>query len=125
MGIEILRYRARANPKRSVLRSNVVPKIEVLASDRGPSASIDRPEGGALIDICDESGAPIGFSCRSANCGTCRVDVLEGAALLEPAAPEETSLLTILKAAPSHRLACRAKVIAAPGAIVLRWIGNS
>ena len=42
------------------------------------------PEGGRLVDFCDELRAPIPFSCRSASCGTCRMEILEGTELLEP-----------------------------------------
>lgn len=101
-----------------------MPRIEFAASPWGPSASVERPAGGALVDACDDARAPVSFSCRSASCGTCRVEVLAGAALLEPAAAEERAVLSVFAAAPSHRLACQAIVRAGAGLVALRWIDD-
>ncbi len=66
--------------------------------------------GGALADVCDEASAPIPFSCRSANCGTCRIEVLEGASELTAPEDEELDVLEIFASPPTHRLACCAKM---------------
>jgi ferredoxin len=64
-------------------------------------------QGARVIDICDSIHAPVSFSCRSANCGTCRVVVLEGAELLDPAGDDERSVLRLFASAPAERLACQ------------------
>jgi ferredoxin len=94
------------------------------AQGQGKSA-LARP-GDALIDISDEVSAPISFSCRSASCGTCRVEVLEGEALLAPASPEEQEVLDIFDAPASQRLACQARLVegAEEGRVRLRWAGD-
>lgn len=98
-----------------------MPRIEFLESLAGPAASIDRPEGGLLRDACDEAAAPVPFSCRSTSCGTCRVDVVEGEALLEPAGEEERKVLAIFGDDPrTRRLACTARVLALPGLLRVR-----
>jgi ferredoxin len=74
-----------------------------------------------LLDICDEAGAPVAFSCRDGNCATCRVEVLAGLDLLEPARAEEREVLDRLSAATNQRLACRAVVGAGEGLIRIRW----
>jgi ferredoxin len=76
-----------------------------------------------LLDICDESHAPVAFSCRGATCATCRVAVLEGEALLEPPEEAERVLLASVGAPPETRLACQAVVRAGPGVVRLRWGG--
>ena len=82
---------------------------------------VEAPEGGALVDICDESSAPVPFSCRSASCGTCRVEVLEGAALLETAKPTEIEVLDVFGDDPdSVRLACQTRVKAGAGIVRFR-----
>lgn len=82
---------------------------------------IEAPEGGALIDMCDETSAPVPFSCRSASCGTCRVEVLEGAALLEPAKPTGIEVLDVFGDDPARvRLACQTKVKAGAGVVRIR-----
>jgi ferredoxin len=83
----------------------------VFESFVGPAVEADAPDGGRLIDLCDEGHAPVPFSCRSASCGTCRVDILEGAELLEPPQYEELEVLDLFGDNPAHRrLACQARV---------------
>ena len=72
------------------------------------------------MDLCDEHFAPVPFSCRSATCGTCHVDVLEGAELLEPPNDMEAELLGILRGPPKSRLACQAVVRATSGILKVR-----
>jgi ferredoxin len=79
---------------------------------------VSMPEGGALVDVCDTHHAPVPFSCKSANCGTCRIDVLEGLTELLPAADDELDVLDIFAAPPTQRLACQAKM--KPGLATLR-----
>ena len=73
---------------------------------RDETIEIAAPEGGSLGDLSDDHGLPIPFSCRSANCGTCRIDVLEGWSELQPAEKIECDVLALFDAAPTHRLAC-------------------
>lgn len=99
-----------------------VPAIEFLANRIGRRKQIEAPEGGDLLDLCDESIAPIPFSCRSASCGTCHVEVLEGAELLEPPQPDEEELLALLGGEGTYRLACQARVRPGPGLVRLRAV---
>jgi ferredoxin len=97
-----------------------VPKIEFLTSAAGEFREADVPDGGALLDICDEALAPIPFSCRSASCATCHVEVVAGGEFLEPAEEMEQDLLDVVGGPEGSRLACQAKVKAGPGLIKLR-----
>ena len=90
----------------------------------GEDCEADAPEGGALADLCDRTAAPVPFSCRSATCGTCRVEVLEGLELFEPAEPTETELLEIFSDPPTVRLACQAKLTREEGDIRLRIVDD-
>lgn len=93
----------------------------VFESKDAPPLVVEAPQGGSLADLCDEVDAPIPFSCRSANCGTCRVHVLEGEGELLPPEDEELDVLDALSLAPpKNRLACQAKM--RPGAGTLRVI---
>jgi ferredoxin len=92
-----------------------VPLV-VFESAGQPPLEVDAPEGGRLLDLCDERSAPVPFSCRSARCGTCRLHVLEGADLLEPPADLEADLLRLMGDDPArHRLACQALVRSGAG----------
>lgn len=91
------------------------------AGAAGRATVIDAAPGTRLLDLCDEHGAPVPFSCRSASCGTCRIDVLEGADLLEPPRDEELDVLDIFGDDPSRRrLACQARVGAGDGLLRVR-----
>jgi ferredoxin len=87
-----------------------MPRV-VIESKFAPTLVVDAPEGGALIDVCDEKSAIIPFSCRGASCGTCRIDVLEGIEELTDAEDEELDVLDIFGDDPQkRRLACQAKM---------------
>jgi ferredoxin len=84
-----------------------VPVVVFESPDR-PAREVQAPRGGRLVDICDNESAPVPFSCRSASCGTCRVDILEGAELLEAPADDELEVLDIFGDDPTRRrLACQ------------------
>lgn len=92
----------------------------VILSGGGHAVRAEAPEGGALVDLCDASIAPIPFSCRGATCGTCRVTVVAGAELLAPPNADEAALLATLGADGTERLACQARVLPGPGRVELR-----
>lgn len=90
----------------------------------GEDCRAEAPRGGSLVDVIDAARAPVPFSCRSATCGTCRIEILEGIDLFEPAEPAEDELLAIFGDAPNFRLACQAKLRKAEGVIRLRIADN-
>lgn len=96
-----------------------MPTIELLASLAGPAVRVEA--AGPLIDVCDDARAPVQLSCRGANCGICRVEVLAGAELLDPPRADELEVLRLAGAPPGHRLACQAVVRTGPGLVRLRW----
>jgi len=99
-----------------------MPTIDIAASALGPAVTVEAD--GRLLDACDEARAPVAFSCRSANCGTCRVEVLAGADLLEPPRADELEVLALTSARPSERLACQIVVRCGPGLVRLCWSGS-
>jgi ferredoxin len=89
------------------------------SSDGTLSKSVSAEPGASLANLCDDCEAPIPFSCRSASCATCHIEVLEGAEALTPPNDEELDVLEAIDAkAPRYRLACCAKVGA--GATTIR-----
>ncbi len=97
-----------------------MPTIEFLESPAGAAKQVSAPDGGDLVDIADESLAPIPFSCRSASCATCHVEVVAGAELLEPPDELEQDLLDVVGGPEGSRLACQARVKPGEGLIQLR-----
>lgn len=100
-----------------------MPTIEFEAVGLYSEKLIDVPEGGDLVDACDQVLAPIPFSCRSASCGTCHILVLEGAQCFEEPEEAEAELLDLLDGPPESRLACQARIKPGPGFIRIRPIG--
>jgi ferredoxin len=100
-----------------------VPTIVFEANAVGREKQGELAGGGELRDLCDEILAPVPFSCRSATCGTCQIQILEGADLLEPPEADEQELLELLDV-PGTRLACQARVAAGEGLIRVRPVGT-
>ncbi len=99
--------------------TRTMPAIDILPSPLGLGVTL-LVDGGRLLDACAEGRAPVAFSCRSASCGVCRVDVLADVSLLEPPGHEELEVLALFGAGPSKRLACQA--IVKPGRGFLRLV---
>jgi ferredoxin len=100
-----------------------MPTVRFEANELGPEVTVEVASGD-LVDVCDDARAPVAFSCRSASCGTCRCEVVEGSNLLEPPSADEKEVLDIFRSSPSTRLACQARVKKGAGTIVLRWVSD-
>lgn len=95
-----------------------------MANVIGAAKVVEAPDGGELVDLCDEVLAPVPFSCRSASCATCQVEIVEGLELLEPPGDEERELLELLQGPPNVRLACQTRVRAGGGCVRLKPVGE-
>ncbi len=80
-----------------------------------------------LIDVLDDQGnVGLPLSCRGANCAICRVRVLRGQELLEPAAAREQETLRAAGAGADERLACQIGLLpAAHGELELALSSSS
>jgi len=78
-----------------------------------------------LLDACD-AAAPgaLPLACRAGNCGSCWLQVIQGAAAFLPASPRERSTLQQLGAAENERLGCQLHSVSDPAneLIVLRLV---
>ena len=63
------------------------------------------PDGGQIASACEEAGVP--FSCNSGVCGTCQIEILEGAQNLNELNKEEYDL----GQDRNHRLGCQCAII--------------
>ncbi|MFO0629912.1 MAG: 2Fe-2S iron-sulfur cluster-binding protein [Polyangiales bacterium] len=83
--------------------------------------ALDAPQGARVMDLADENPATaLPFSCRFANCGTCRVEVVEGLELCEPPTEREARVKRIFSDGDTVRLACQLRVRAGDGRVRLR-----
>lgn len=101
-----------------------MPTIEFEGAGIAGDKTAEAPDGGGLLEICDDVLAPVAFSCRSASCGTCHIQVLEGGDLLEAPNEEEEDLLDLLEEVSGGRLACQARVKPGPGLIRIRPVNG-
>ena len=62
-------------------------------------------DGEDIAEICEKHGIP--FSCNSGVCGTCQIEILEGAQNLGELNDEEKELAMDR----NHRLGCQCKII--------------
>lgn len=65
-------------------------------------------QGAILLDAAEEAGNFLPFGCRTAKCGVCRVEVVEGT-LTEPGTLESLTLERF-RCSENMRLACQARV---------------
>ncbi len=95
-----------------------MPTVEFFDPRDGRTLHVET-DACRLIDVCDEAAAPILFSCRSATCGVCRVEVEAGAELLAPPSDDERETLELFDAAPTQRLACQVVIREGAGRVRL------
>ncbi len=96
-----------------------MPTVTFESSDAKIKKTVNVPGGGAIADICDDHEAPIPFSCRSASCATCHLEVLEGQDAFLPPEQDELDVLEAIDSKPPRfRLGCCAKL--KPGEAIVR-----
>ena len=78
----------------------------------------------ALVDVTDEHpDADVPYSCRSASCGTCRVEVVSGHDALTPPEDDEREVLEVFGDDPAHvRLCCQMRLIRDTETLTLRVV---
>ena len=81
---------------------------------------VEAPEGTALREIAEATGADITFGCGSGSCGTCRVRVVEGQENCSEPGREEKDFLRALEAPADHRLACQ---VCVNGDLEIEYLG--
>jgi ferredoxin len=62
------------------------------------------PDGASIAESCEDAGIP--FSCNTGVCGTCKVEVLEGAENLSDLTEDELTL----GMDPHNRLSCQCRI---------------
>ena len=96
-----------------------MPTVTFESADGRKSVTATDPRGGPIADMIDDSEAPIPFSCRSASCATCHIEVVEGEDAFEAPEDEELDVLDAISSAPPRfRLACCARL--KPGDALVR-----
>ena len=77
-----------------------------MAMIKTDSKSVQVKDGDQIIEACKELGLP--FGCHSGLCGTCEMEVVEGAENLSELTDEERMLGHVDK---KHRQACQCRIL--------------
>jgi 2Fe-2S ferredoxin len=84
---------------------------------------LDVEVGSRLVDVTDEHPrADVPYSCRSASCGTCRVEVVEGMEGLSKPDDDELDVLDIFGNEENVRLCCQISLENEVPRLVLRVV---
>jgi ferredoxin len=93
-----------------------MPKAQVTFEDIGITVTV--PAGTRLIEVSEQVGAGITYSCREGECGTCMMKIVSGMENLAERSVLEDKVLQENLAGRNNRLACQAQVLG--GEIVVR-----
>jgi ferredoxin len=92
-----------------------VPEIPMVAltvlGPNGTEESVQAFIGSTLVGAGSKMKRPIATGCSESNCGTCRVEVLEGADCLSEQTAKERATLKENNFPTEYRLACRAELV--------------
>ena len=101
-----------------------MPSVIFEANQIGREKRVEVETETPLVDLADLVLAPIAFSCRSATCATCQVEIAAGSEFLKPPERDEVELLQLLGSPSNVRLACQAVVQAGSGILRVRPAGT-
>ena len=68
--------------------------------------SYEVPEGTSFLEFCQANGVEFDFGCTVGSCGTCRMQILEGADNVDPADDEEKETIEMCTDVEGARLGC-------------------
>ena len=73
--------------------------------------TVNAPVGARVIEISEKVGSNIIYGCREGDCGTCLMQVEEGANNLSSPSVVEDRVLREMNAGRHQRLACQAQLL--------------
>ena len=98
-------------PKEPMPKRPEVPRFAVTFTlPDGSSYEVQAKQGDTLVMASGRGPAPIATGCADSSCGTCQVEVLEGAESLTAADEAEAETKKANAVPEAHRLGCRAEV---------------
>ena len=70
-------------------------------------AALECEPGTSFLDLCQDNGAPHDFGCTVGSCGTCRLEIVEGADHVQPATDDERETVEMCTDVEGARLGCQ------------------
>ena len=77
---------------------------------KNDNLTVECPAGTKLVDLCEQKGASVNFSCKEGVCLTCLINVVSGLENLGQKTENEKSTLEAFGAQANQRLACQVVV---------------
>jgi ferredoxin len=74
---------------------------------KNDNITVEVPAGSKLVDVAEQNGFNINFSCKEGVCLTCLINILDGAKHLNEMTENEKSTLEAFGAKENQRLACQ------------------
>ena len=74
---------------------------------KNDNLTLECAAGTKLVDLAEQKGASVNFSCKEGVCLTCLINVLSGLENLNAKTENEASTLEAFGAQPNQRLACQ------------------
>lgn len=113
------RLRRALRPKQTT--RSVDPQARAVISFQG-TKQLEVPHGTTILQAARALDVSISHYCGGmASCGTCRVEIIDGADALSDIDGRETMVLGSQSAAAGNRLACQARILGAVTVKVPRW----
>lgn len=89
-----------------------IPKVDlVIVGPDGNEQAIKVDVGSSIVSASSRMKRPIATGCSDSTCGTCRVDILEGAENCVEQSPRERATLKDNGFPTTYRLACRTELV--------------
>jgi len=74
---------------------------------KSDNKTVEVPNGTPLVQIAEDNGASIAFSCKAGVCVSCLCNINKGMENLSPVTDNEKATLEGFSAKPNQRLACQ------------------
>jgi ferredoxin len=80
-----------------------MPKVKFLVDGK----TYEVAAGTKFLDLCEQQKAKHDFGCTVGSCGVCRLEIVEGAASVDPASADEKDTIAMSTDLAGARLGCQ------------------
>lgn len=78
---------------------------------KSDSKTVEVPDGSDIVQVAEDNGASIAFSCKAGVCVSCLSNINKGMENLNEKTENEKATLEGFGAKPNQRLACQCKIM--------------
>ncbi|HIH19537.1 TPA: (2Fe-2S)-binding protein [Candidatus Micrarchaeota archaeon] len=78
---------------------------------KSDNKTVEVPDGAQIVQVAEDNGASIAFSCKAGVCVSCLTNINKGMENLNEKTDNEKATLEGFAAKPNQRLACQCKIM--------------